>query len=192
MPTPQKPVEAKVAPPVIPAQGAQEQAAKPPAPPPGISGAPDPAFAQDGSPKQRILSREERVEYRDQDGNLLNEEQVKALEGKVEFKTRYETRTRVVDEQGREIVNPDQAAAAAAAQAAAEKALEGAEAGQGKPAAGVAPPHPDVEGAAESTKINVDTLVKDDPIQPSQEGSKEKEQRLPKPGSEGNEATKGV
>ncbi len=47
------------------------------------------------------------MEYRDQDGNLLNEEQVKALEGKVEFKTRYETRTRVVDAYGNEIVAPE-------------------------------------------------------------------------------------
>ncbi|KAL8383568.1 hypothetical protein RB595_010660 [Gaeumannomyces hyphopodioides] len=199
VPTPQQPVDAKVAPPVIPAQQQQEQAANPPAPPPGISGAPDPAFAQDGSGSgQRVLSREERVEYRDQDGNLLDEEQVKALEGKVEFKTRYETRTRVVDEQGREISNADEAAAAAAAaaQAAAQKAPEAPPAGQEKPVAvGVAPPHPDVEGAAESTKqksINVDTLVKDDPIEPSQEGSKEKEQSKAKPASEGNEATKGA
>jgi dolichyl-phosphate-mannose-protein mannosyltransferase len=75
---------------------------------------------------------EERVEYRDQDGNLLNEEQVKALEGKVEFKTRYETRTRVVDAQGNEILLP----------AGAEVPQE-----QEQPAAPpVAPPHPDVEG----------------------------------------------
>jgi dolichyl-phosphate-mannose-protein mannosyltransferase len=59
----------------------------------------------------------------------------------------------------------------------------------------VAPPHPDVEGADKSTKqkpINLDSLVKDDPIEPSQEGSKEKEQSKAKPASEGNEATKGA
>ncbi|KAK4555376.1 Dolichyl-phosphate-mannose--protein mannosyltransferase 1 [Recurvomyces mirabilis] len=48
---------------------------------------------------------EEKVEYRDDQGNLLDEEQVKALEGKVSFSTRYETRTRMVDAQGNEIYN---------------------------------------------------------------------------------------
>lgn len=46
---------------------------------------------------------EEKVEYRDENGNLLNEEQVKAMEGKVSFSTRYETRTRLVDDKGNEI-----------------------------------------------------------------------------------------
>lgn len=46
---------------------------------------------------------EEKIEYRDEDGNLLDEEQVKALEGKVSFSTRYETRTRLVDAAGNEI-----------------------------------------------------------------------------------------
>ena len=40
----------------------------------GISGAPV------GPAGQRVVAREERVEYRDQFGNTLNEEQVKALE----------------------------------------------------------------------------------------------------------------
>ncbi|EMC98526.1 glycosyltransferase family 39 protein [Baudoinia panamericana UAMH 10762] len=48
---------------------------------------------------------EEKIEYRDENGNLLDEAQVKALEGKVSFSTRYETRTRLVDEMGREIYN---------------------------------------------------------------------------------------
>ncbi|KAK1758345.1 glycosyltransferase [Echria macrotheca] len=129
---------------------------------PGISGAPPP-------PGQRILSREERVEYRDQFGNLLNEEQVKALEGKVEFKTRYETRTRVVDADGNEIPQPD-----------AEVPQEAA----------VAPPHPDVQGVdSETTKRS---LVADEPIPPAKksvEGEKEREGKAPKPASEGNEAT---
>ncbi|KAK4495498.1 hypothetical protein PRZ48_013830 [Zasmidium cellare] len=43
---------------------------------------------------------EEKVEYRDEEGNLLNDEQVAALQGKVSFSTRYETRTRLVDEAG--------------------------------------------------------------------------------------------
>lgn len=105
--------------------------------------------------EQKILSREERVEYRDQDGNLLDEEQVKALQGKVEFKTRYETRTRIVDANGNEVpppaggeqqvpVNPDGAIDGASLAASPE---------------GVAPPHPDIEGAEPETKrLNPDEL----------------------------------
>ena len=61
--------------------------------------------------------REEKVEYRDQNGNLLNEAQVKELEGKVSFSTRHETRTQVLDAEGRVIYKGE----------------------------GVAPPHPDAE-----------------------------------------------
>ncbi|KAK4995838.1 Dolichyl-phosphate-mannose--protein mannosyltransferase 1 [Elasticomyces elasticus] len=50
-----------------------------------------------------LISKEELVEYRDEEGNLLNEEQIKALEGKVSFETRYETRTRVIDADGNEV-----------------------------------------------------------------------------------------
>ena len=51
---------------------------------------------------------EEKIEYRDEEGNLLDDEQVKALEGKVSFSTRYETRTRLVDEFGREVDQGDE------------------------------------------------------------------------------------
>lgn len=103
--------------PIVEQKQQQQQQQQPPVDEqPAVSGAPPPVG-------QRILSREERVEYRDQDGNLLNEEQVKALEGKVEFKTRYETRTRVVDADGNEIVAPESIVPPP-----------------------VAPPHPDVEG----------------------------------------------
>ena len=78
-----------------------------------------------------VPSRDEKVEYRDEHGNLLNEEQVAALEGKVSFQTRYETRTRVVDAQGNEL-------------------YEGP-ADQPIPE-GFAPPHPDVEGQNPETK----------------------------------------
>jgi dolichyl-phosphate-mannose-protein mannosyltransferase len=125
--------------------------------PAGISGAPPP-------PGQRIVGREERIEYRDQDGNILNEEQVKALEGKVEFKTRYETRTRVIDENGQEIPDP----------------------------ASVAPPHPDVQGVDQSTKQKKAIPVPDEPIpaaQESVEGQKEKEGKAAKPASEGKKMT---
>ncbi len=175
--TTQKSVGGQAAPPPPPAPPAdQEQvplALDPNAPkaPPGegaagISGAPPP-------PGQRVVSREERVEYRDQDGNILDEEQVKALEGKVEFRTRYETRTRVVDANGNEIPSPDGGS-------------------QEDPAeqAGVAPPHPDVEGAEKSTR---QSPVPDEPIPPpadkSIEGDREKEQSRAKPASEGSEAT---
>lgn len=52
---------------------------------------------------QASIHREEKVEYRDQDGNILNEEQVAELDGKVSFQTRYETRMRVLDANGIEI-----------------------------------------------------------------------------------------
>ncbi|KAI8957410.1 glycosyltransferase family 39 protein [Daldinia sp. FL1419] len=140
----------------------QPPADKQEAPNAGISGAPK--FEPQN---QKVINREERVEYRDQDGNLLNEEQVKALEGKVEFKTKYETRTRVVDANGNEVEMPVEELAAA----------------------GVAPPHPDVEGANQETKH----LAKDDPIpqeaSSSKDGEKEAEKSIPKPASEGNEAT---
>ncbi|KIH87555.1 dolichyl-phosphate-mannose-protein mannosyltransferase [Sporothrix brasiliensis 5110] len=125
--------------------------------------APPVALAQDGNQNQRILSRDERVEYRDQDGNILDPEQVEALRGKVEFKTRYETRTRLVDEAGNEILDES---------------------------APVAPPHPDVEGVDQSTK---QSLVADDALpqsaDPSVEGEREKDQTRAKPASEGSEAT---
>ncbi|KXJ89405.1 Dolichyl-phosphate-mannose-protein mannosyltransferase-domain-containing protein [Microdochium bolleyi] len=125
-----------------------------------------------GAPKlevqdQQVMKREESVEYRDQDGNLLNEEQVKALAGKVEFRTKYETRTRVLDAAGNQIdvIGED---------------------GSG---AGVAPPHPDVEGANSETKQN---RAAEEPLKEassSKDGEKEAEHSIPKPASEGNEAT---
>jgi dolichyl-phosphate-mannose-protein mannosyltransferase len=62
-----------------------------------------------GQPMQQQVLQggvtEEKVEYRDENGNLLDEAQVKELEGKVSFSTRYETRTRLVDAAGNEIYN---------------------------------------------------------------------------------------
>ncbi|WPH01498.1 dolichyl-phosphate-mannose--protein mannosyltransferase 1 [Acrodontium crateriforme] len=80
------------------------QAAHGPAPPV----AEDPKKEVNVTPKAPVINAdgsitEEKVEYRDENGVLLNEEQVKALEGKVSFSTRYETRTRLVDEYGNEI-----------------------------------------------------------------------------------------
>ncbi|KAH7309135.1 dolichyl-phosphate-mannose-protein mannosyltransferase 1 [Stachybotrys elegans] len=163
--TPQK-ASAEV--PIIPNEQ-QKPLAKVAAPPPpkveddaAISGAPAP-------PEPRVLSKEEKVEYRDQFGNLLNEEQVKELEGKVEFKTRYETRMRVVDEQGNELAEPE----------------------GGWPAeyqGGVAPPHPDVEGVDKETVQAEDVQVPQD-ADASRDGEKEAEQSKPKPASDAQDAT---
>lgn len=46
----------------------------------------------------------EKIKYRDDQGNILNEQQVKELEGKVSFSTKYETKTRLVDELGHEVI----------------------------------------------------------------------------------------
>lgn len=105
-----------------------------------VSGAPLP-------PNQRLIRKEEHVEYRDQDGNLLNEEQVKALQGKVEFKTRYETRTRIVDAEGNEVLLPPGVQAHPDLDVEQLQQLQQQQEQQQKEAEGVAPPHPDVEGA---------------------------------------------
>ena len=73
------------------------------------------------------------LEYRDENGRVLNDEEVAALAGKVSFKTRYETRTRIVDANGKEI----------------HEELVAAREEEG---AGVAPPHPDVEGRNPETQ----------------------------------------
>jgi dolichyl-phosphate-mannose-protein mannosyltransferase len=120
---------------------------------------------------QSIVSREEKIEYRDQDGNLLDPEQVKSLEGKVSFKTRYETRTRMVDAYGNEVQPP--------------------------PEAGVAPPHPDVDNVDRETLGVPNSSAKDSPAlqrvmtaDDSKEESIDKSKRsAAKPASEGNEAT---
>ena len=127
----------------------------------GISSAPQAA--------PQVLSREEKVEYRDQDGNLLDEEQVKALEGKVEFQTKYETKTRVVDDKGNELEMP----------------VGGWPEEYNIP---VAPPHPDAHG------VNKETVKKDESVPPqdmaaSKEGEKEAENSRAKPASEGKQAT---
>ncbi|KAF7558518.1 hypothetical protein G7046_g5641 [Stylonectria norvegica] len=131
-----------------------------PAGEPDISGAPPPA-------EPRIIAKEEKVEYRDQDGNLLNPEQVKSLEGKVEFKTKYETRTRVVDDQGNELEEPV--------------------GGWPEDIAGVAPPHPDVEGLNSEAVKGEDSAPQD--AAASQDGEKEAEEAKPKPASDAQDAT---
>jgi len=120
------------------------------------------------APGHSIVSREEKVEYRDQDGNLLDPEQVKSLEGKVSFKTRYETRTRLIDPQGNEIIMPEDA--------------------------GVAPPHPDVEGSDPETVGIPEPEILEKPasqiVEIADESKEVKsDKQSAKPASEGNEAT---
>ncbi|KAF5596997.1 dolichyl-phosphate-mannose mannosyltransferase [Fusarium subglutinans] len=128
-----------------------------------ISGAP-PAPDQ-AQVEHRVVAKEEKVEYRDQDGNLLDPEEVKALEGKVEFKTKYETKTRVVDEQGNEVQEPAE--------------------GWDQNLAGVAPPHPDVEGVnSETVKGKDESAAAPQDVAASKDGEKEAEEAKAKPASE--------
>lgn len=116
--------------------------------------------------EQRVIGREERIEYRDQDGNLLDEAQVSALEldDKVTFKTKYETRTRLVDAEGNEIPDSD----------------------------GVAPEHPDVDGQNPDTKgVKEDPHSQPADAEMSAGGSANKEDDgRAMPASDANEATK--
>jgi dolichyl-phosphate-mannose-protein mannosyltransferase len=103
---------------------------------------------------------------------------VAALAGKVSFKTRYETRTRIVDGQGHEI-------------------YEGlVDAHGGEEEAGVAPPHPDVEGRnpetqqdsepAEASDVPPTVEVEEDQ---QKEKSIEQDKQEAKPASEAQAAT---
>lgn len=90
---------------------------------------------------------EERIEYRDEEGNLLNEEDVKSLEGKVSFSTRYETRTRLVDQFGREIAD----------------GAEGEEQGfAGTSADGVDPGTENAKGEGQASPVPPKVAAKDD------------------------------
>ncbi|PWY66288.1 PMT-domain-containing protein [Aspergillus eucalypticola CBS 122712] len=107
-----------------------------------------------------------RVEYRDQHGNVLDEELVAQLkkEGKVQFESRHETKTRL--ENGRIVDMID---------------------GQ------IAPPHPDVEGQnPETVGRQPPQAVEDGPASVAGQGSSQEQRGSPdpKPASEANEATK--
>ena len=80
---------------------AQEKAEEKPVVNAEVTDLPKPAVIQ--PVEGRIVRQEEHIEYRDQNGNLLNKEQVEALKGQVEFKTRYETKTRLLDQHGNEL-----------------------------------------------------------------------------------------
>ena len=118
---------------------------------------------------QASLHREEKVEYRDQDGNLLNEEQVAALEGKVSFQTRYETKTRVVDAEGNEVEESS---------------------------AGTAPPHPaDQEPETAADQPENDGREYPATVSPDDDLSKERSVKKnddgkPRPASEAKDATR--
>ncbi|CAO2657406.1 Nn.00g035320.m01.CDS01 [Neocucurbitaria sp. VM-36] len=133
-----------------------------------------------GVPKDLpVVSKEERIEYRDEHGRILNDDEVSALAGKVSFKTRYETRTRIVDAQGNEIYE-----GLVDAHGAAEEQ-------------GVAPPHPDVDGrnpetqeqdqAAEASEAPPTVEVAEDQ---QKEKSVEQHKSDAKPASEAQAATK--
>ncbi|TQW01209.1 hypothetical protein V2A60_002216 [Cordyceps javanica] len=123
------------------------------------------------SSEPSIISQEEKIEFRDQDGNLLSDEEVAELQGKVEFQTKYETKTRVVDDNGAEVPAP-------------EGGWDGKIGG-----AGVAPPHPDVDGVDEKTVAGKDASAGQE-VAASRDGEKEAEGSKAKPASEGKEATR--
>jgi dolichyl-phosphate-mannose-protein mannosyltransferase len=112
----------------------------------------------------QVIGQEEHVEYRDQNGNLLDEAQVAELlaEGKASFQTKYETRTRMVDEFGNEVN-----------------------------ASGVAPDHPDVQGQNPDTKGVPEEKGRSQPADVNAGGSVKKEDDgKAKPASDASEATK--
>lgn len=123
------------------------------APPPkdDVTGAPE-GNPVEYIPAGKVVRREQKIEYRDQAGNLLNDEQVKALEGKVEFQTKYETKTRLVDQSGNELP-------------------EGYEIEEGDIVEIVEPPpvEPAPEGVNEETKKGADDKAGDEPASVSVE-----------------------
>ena len=125
------------------------------------------------SSEEPAVQKEEKVEYRDQDGNLLDPEQVAELEGKVSFQTKYETKTRLVDAAGNEIGDSS----------------AGAE--------GFAPPHPDADREPETAPSQDEDDKHARPATASIEKDVRKEKSAekvkggrPAPGSEPKDATR--
>ncbi|KAJ6026814.1 uncharacterized protein N7446_004586 [Penicillium canescens] len=153
------PTTAAQAPPAPPSVQAQESA------PPVAEPAESSGEAAVTSPK--IQGSMARVEYRDQNGNVLPEDLVASLraEGKVKFETRYEPGSRM--ENAHEVPVVD---------------------GQ------LAPPHPDVQGQNPETASGPgDSVPPESPasVAEGNESSVEQPSSLEaKPASEGNEATK--
>ena len=120
------------------------------------------------SSEEPAVHREEKVEYRDQDGNLLDPEQVSELEGKVSFRTKYETKTRIVDAAGNEIDDSPSA-----------------------------PPHPDVDREPDTAPNQDENDKRERPATASPEKDVGKEKSVekakggkPAPGSEPKDATR--
>ena len=144
---------------------------------------PQPPGAEDA------VHTEERVEYRDEKGNILNEEEIAALDGKVSFNTRYETRTRVLDANGNEI---EEGSMASPGVAGGDKSAPGG--GGGKHA----PPHPDVDRQPETFPDGNENDKREYPATASPEDDIGKEKSVEgknkkkaKPASDGKKATKG-
>lgn len=152
------------------------EAAAPPVPPPVQ--AEEPAGAGQGEQQNqaavtepKISSSVARVEYRDQNGNVLPEDFVASLraEGKVKFETRYESRSRL--ENAHEVPIVD-----------------------GQPQYSVpAPPHPDVEGQnPETGRQPEDSIPPESPASVAEgnvQSAEEFHSPEAKPASEGYEAT---
>lgn len=104
---------------------------------------------------QQVLHEEERIEYRDQDGNLLSEEEVSALvaEGNASFNTVYETQTKIIDENGNVVSS-------------------------------VAPEHPDAEGANPDTKGQSQASKEPAEAEVSIDDAREEVLKKPKPASD--------
>lgn len=146
-------------------------------PPPPV--AEDPKKDVNATPREKAVlpegaHTEEKVEFRDENGNLLNEEQVKAMEGKVSFSTRYETRTRLVDQAGNEIHDGIVEEGADAAGVA------------GSYAEGRNPDTQDPLGEAEANTVPPQVAVNDDL---SKEKSVEESVAVPEPESDASKST---
>jgi dolichyl-phosphate-mannose-protein mannosyltransferase len=142
--------------------------------PPASRLGPPPVAAQGNEPQV-----EKRVEYRDDKGNKLNDEQVAELKGKVKFETKYETRTRILDAAGREIYEGPVGDAP-------QELLNQ-----------FAPPHPDVEGSNPETTGVKEEEVKGQKAPASVDAEADEvaerrrieEEKKARPASEGSEAT---
>lgn len=126
-----------------------------------------------------VVSKEERIEYRDENGRILDDEEVAALAGKVSFKTRYETRTRIIDGEGKELY---------------EGLVDAHDQAEEQ---GVAPPHPDVEGQNPETQVDAEAPLASeipptvDVVEDQQkEQSVEEQSNDAQPASEAQAATK--
>ncbi|KAL3454012.1 Dolichyl-phosphate-mannose-protein mannosyltransferase-domain-containing protein [Aspergillus insuetus] len=112
----------------------------------------------------QLRSTKARVEYRDQQGNILDEDVVESLrkEGKVSFETRHETRTRLAQGHLVDMVDGE-----------------------------IAPPHPDVEGQNPETLDKPEEVAEDSPasVAGAESLKEEVNSPVPKPASEGNDAT---